>query len=313
MRGRRIHAGAAAVGAALVLGGCGLGAGTAPAGVQLLLTRGFGAQTLAATAQPKLVGADTVMRVLQRNATVGTRYGGAFVTRIDGYRSSDSGPTDWFFYINGVQAAKGAAATKLHDGDHVWWDLHNWAATDSVPAVVGAYPEPFTNGISGKRLPTRVECTASVQAPCDAIERDLGRLGVPAALGGLGLSQYDDSLRVLVGSFASMRSDRTAALLLAGPARSGVYARFTHGGRRLELLDQRGRVRRTLGAGSGLIAATVYGSAPPVWIVTGTDAAGLAAAVAAFNAGTLDGHFALALSAGGALPLPLATSAAGGG
>jgi hypothetical protein len=37
------------------------------------------------------------------------------------------------------------------------------------------------------------------------------------------------------------------------------------------------------------------GGQPPVWFVTGTDAAGVAAAVSAFNAGTLDQHFALAV------------------
>ena len=61
---------------------------------------------------------------------------------------------------------------------------------------------------------------------------------------------------------------------------------------------------RSAGAGAGLIAATRYMSQPPVWYVTGTDAAGVAAAVQAFDAGTLDDHFAIAVVDDVAIPLP---------
>ena len=77
----------------------------------LLVTQAFGAQTVLAAPAPKIVGADTVMRMLERNARVGTRYGGGFVQSIDGL--AGGGGSDWFYYVNGVQALKGAAATKL--------------------------------------------------------------------------------------------------------------------------------------------------------------------------------------------------------
>ena len=54
----------------------------------------------------------------------------------------------------------------------------------------------------------------------------------------------------------------------------------------------------------GLIAATRYMSQPPVWYVTGTDAAGVAAAVRRFGADTLDAHFAVAVVDDAAIPLP---------
>jgi hypothetical protein len=44
---------------------------------------------------------------------------------------------------------------------------------------------------------------------------------------------------------------------------------------------------------------------PPVWFVTGTDAAGVSAALQAFNAETLDQHFAVAVIDGAAIPLPV--------
>ena len=106
------------------------------------------------------------------------------------------------------------------------------------------------------------------------------------------------------GPTATLAADPAPALLAKAPAASGVYARFEDGGRRLALLDADGAVVRTAGAGAGLIAATRYLGQPPVWYVTGTDAAGVAAAVRAFGAGTLDGHFAVAVVADAAIPLP---------
>jgi hypothetical protein len=61
----------------------------------------------------------------------------------------------------------------------------------------------------------------------------------------------------------------------------------------------------TLGRGAGLIAATTEGSQEPTWLITGTDAAGVAAAAAAFTPAALHGHFALALQGGRRLPVPL--------
>ena len=57
-----IRASVAAAAATLALAGCGLGAGSKPSHVALLVTQGFGAQTIVSNAAPKIVGADTVMR-----------------------------------------------------------------------------------------------------------------------------------------------------------------------------------------------------------------------------------------------------------
>ena len=62
------------------------------------------------------------------------------------------------------------------------------------------------------------------------------------------------------------------------------------------MLDARGRAARTLGAGSGLIAATRAEERQPVWFVTGTDDAGVASAARALDEGALSDRFALAIS-----------------
>ena len=79
---------------------------------------------------------------------------------INGLSGGEEGgqPVDWFYYVNGVQATKGAAATDVHPGDQIWWDRHDWSQAEDIPAVVGSFPEPFLNGFGGKRYPVRVEC-----------------------------------------------------------------------------------------------------------------------------------------------------------
>jgi hypothetical protein len=290
------------------LTGCGLGAGRAPSNVDLVVSEDFGTRPLVQTDQPKRGGSDTVMRLLQRNARVNTRYGGGFVQSIDGRAGGRSGgrPVDWFYYVNGIEADHGAAATKVHDGDHVWWDRHDWSATMRVPAVVGAYPEPFLSGVNGKKLPVRVECGDPRAADCKRVGDALIKLGLVPGLAQLGAVSGFETLRVLVGTWTQVRVDKAVAQLQKGPRASGVYARVAADGRSIEALDTRGRPSDHLGAGTGLVAATRLVDQQPTWVVTGTDAAGVAAAAAAFAEGetTLAGKFALAISDGRGVALP---------
>jgi hypothetical protein len=291
----------------LTLAGCGIGAGAAPTAVQLVVTRDFGAQVIPHTGALKISGQETVMSLLMRNYPVTTRYGGGFVQSIDRLSGGQEGgePVDWFYYVNGVEAPKGATATNVHPGDHIWWDHHDWSQSDSVPAVVGSFPEPFLNGIEGKRLPVRVECTEADHSACETVARRLDAVGVPAAIGGVGSGGAPETLRVLVGAWAEIAGDLDAPSIAEGPRVSGVYARFSSDGSALTLLNADGHAIRTLHAGAGLIAATRHAEDAPVWVVTGTDAAGVSLAAKSFEQATLEDRFAVALeSDGAALPLP---------
>jgi uncharacterized protein DUF4430 len=301
------RAGAIALVLALALSGCGLGAGAEPEGAQLTITRDFGAHALRDLRSPSVGGSETVMRFLQRNAKVSTRFGGGFVQSIDGLPGGTSGghPVDWFYYVNGVEAPRGAAATRLRSGDRVWWDRHDWTATQTVPAVVGSFPEPFLHGIGGKRLPVRVECATPGSDPCGGVSRELASLDIPAATGGLQIARADVTLRVLVGPWSALRSDPAVSEIERGPGASGVYARPAADGRTIVALNADGHAARTLGPGTGLVAATKRGDREPVWVVTGTDAAGVAAAAGAFTRRALDRRFAVAVSGGRPLALPV--------
>lgn len=289
-----------AVGAA----GCGLGPGPGTSNVRVTVTENFGSRSVAAITASKVAGSETVMRLLERSFHVSTRYGGGFVQSING-QAGDGTRHAWFYYVNGIEAPVGAASTAVHRGDRVWWDLHDWEATDSIPAVVGAYPEPFIHGINGKRYPTTIECGPDVQAACQTVDGALGKVGVPAATQEFGTGSGIDSLGVVVATWSTLRQALVSDLIDKGPGVSGVYARFV-GNHELELLNPAGAVVRTLGAGAGLVAATATANATPTWMITGTDAAGVAAAAAALTPAALDNHFAVAVTAQGTqLPLPL--------
>ena len=294
----------AALAASVALGGCGLGAGHGTSGVSLVITQGFGSHDIGSKSTAKVPGSETVMRMLERSFHVQTRYGGGFVEAIDGH-SGDSSQTDWFYYVNGVQAAQGAATTAVHRGDRIWWDLHDWSATDSIPAVVGSYPEPFVHGVGGKRLPTTLECGSAVPKACKVVTAALIRAGVPVANQLIGTGSGPDTLGVVVGTWNEIQSEVAAALIAHGPSASGVYARFTGpGGAALQLLNPQGQVARPLSAGAGLVAATADSSSEPTWLITGTDPAGVLADAKALTSQALHNHLALAVDGRQQLPLP---------
>ena len=285
--------------------GCGLGPGSGTSNASVTVTRGFGATALGSSSESKVPGSETVMRMLERSFRVQTRYGGGFVEAIDG-SAGDGTRLDWFYYVNGVQAARGAATTAVHRGDRIWWDLHDWSATDSVPAVVGSFPEPFVHGVGGRRLPTTLECASDVGVACKRVASALAAAGVPVASQLLGTGSGTDSLGVVVGTWSELETGLGAGLIASGPSASGVYARFAGpAGRSLELLDPHGDVVRTLGAGAGLIAATADRSSDPIWLITGTDPGGVRSAAQSLTATALHDHFALAVQGSSRIPVPL--------
>jgi hypothetical protein len=238
---------------------------------------------------------------------VDTRFGGKFVQTIDGLSGSRGGPgrRDWFYFVNGIEADVGAADRELAPGDVVQWDHRRWDATMRVPAIVGAFPEPFRSGEEGKRIPARVECEDAEAAACRTAKKRLSDAGVSASGATLGTSGGRGVLRVLVGRWSALRGGRAASRLEDGPQASGVFARFDDGGRALELLDETGGPARQAPAGAGLVAATEAQGERPVWLVTGLDERGVEAAAALLERRTLRDAFAVAATPDGPVKLPV--------
>ena len=291
--------------AALGLAGCGVGPGAAERGAaELRVTRDFGQRQLGQVARKaEIRPTDTVMRFLQSERKVTTRYGGAFVQSIDGLAGSKQREHDWFFYVNGRESSTGAADVKLRPSDVVQWDWHRWSATMHVPAIVGAFPEPFAHGFAGERLPTRIECADPASGACDGVAAALRRRDVVASPGPLGASAGRRSLRIVVAPWEDARQTLTGRVLQRGPAQSGVFARFTPAGR-LAYLDGAGRLSREAPPGSGLVAATQVAGESLVWLVTGDGDAGVERAAAALDPRKLRNAFAVAVTPTGLVRLP---------
>jgi uncharacterized protein DUF4430 len=292
--------------AALALAGCGFGPGEAKQGpVELRVTRDFGQKELSPPAQRDQVhSSDTVMRLLQASHKVTTAYGGGFVQSIDGLAGNKSGEHDWFFYVNGTESSQGAADDKLSLSDVVQWDYHRWSATMHIPAIVGAFPEPFLHGQSGSRLPTRVECADANSTACNDVTSALDAEHVVTTQAVLGSSTGEKSLRVVVGPWSTVGETVTGRTMQQGPASAGVFAHFTPGGA-LTLLDGFGHVARTAPPGSGLVAAMVQEGGGVVWVVTGQGEAATERAARLLDRETLRNAFAVAATPSGPVKLPV--------
>jgi len=290
--------------------GCGLGPGeeTASEG-SLTVTRDFGTEPIGRQHVAGVSESDTVMRLLQRDFEVETRYGGNFVQEIDGVAGGREGGrrVDWFYYVNGIESGVGAGERRVEPGDRIWWDNHDWGASMRIPAVVGSFPEPFVSGNEGRKLPVRLVCLGDgADAACDEVETRLRDAGVTdTARSVLEQSAGREVLRVLVGPWSQLRRDTAARKLEGGPQQSGVFARPSEAGDKIDLLDDAGRVERSLGAGGGLLAATRIEAQQPTWIVTGVDGTGVAAAAAALTEDELEDRFAIGIDEGRTVPLPV--------
>ena len=184
------------------------------------------------------------MRLLQRKFEVETRYGGGFVQEIDGVGGGrrSGRPVDWFFYVNGIEAehrrrrARGSRPATACGGTTTTGAPRCASPPSSAPSR-----RRSCRGSKGKRVPVRIDCGAGAAArvPRGAeAARGRGREGRrdvgdrPAGERGV--------LRVLVGRWSEVRRDPAARRIERGPKVSGVFARPSATGDRIELLDARG-------------------------------------------------------------------------
>ena len=307
-------AAAAAILAAAASAGCGFGPGEGSGGeATLTVTRDYGAEPLLEAVAPDPPESETVIRLLDREAEIATRFGGGFVHSIDGVKGELAGGRrhDWFFFVDGIESSRGAAEVAVRGGDRIWWDYRDWTDALRTPAVVGSWPEPFAQASAGaEQAPVKVVC-AGARGPCDEAAARLAAEGVDASVASSPAedSQSGTSLRLLVGPWSEVRRDPTAALLAEGPETSGVFAHFARGsgGWQLVGLDPHAEEVDRLGPGAGIVAALRKGEDPPTWVVAGVDAPGVAAAVELLDADSLANRYAVAVDGEEAIRLPVET------
>jgi hypothetical protein len=254
------------------LGGCGAAADTSSGPVTLTSTRDFGRR-------PE-------KRVTRVSA------GKEFTQVLPGAGTA---------FLNGIEVDP--AKAKVYAGDQLWRDTHR--SRTRVPAVVGAFPQPFRSGSGGKRFPVRIECATVGDAACNVARDRLVAAGIgTAAVAGVGGTAGQQVLRVEVGPWKAIRIDPAMAQLADGPRISGVFARPAPNGSSIAVLDPAGATVRTLGPGDGLIAATRIGDQQPTWAVTGVDAAGALAAARELSTDALRDRFAAGVVPGGPFSVP---------
>jgi hypothetical protein len=308
---RRLAA-AAVLACAVAAAGCGLGPGPSSSGTATLtVTRDYGSHTVVEATVEDPRSSETVMRFLDREAEIATRYGGGFVQSIDGVSGGRS--EDWFFYVNGIESPVGAAEVRVQGGDRIWWDYRDWSGAMRVPAVVGSWPEPFAQASAEEPGPVRVECLG-VRPACELASDRLVDAGVTAPVEPRGDGGSAGSTRVLVGTWARVRTDAAVRELRGGPAAHGVFATFKAPDEprpHLVALDATAKPARDFGTGGGLVAALGEDGGPPTWIVTGAGGAAVRRAAGALDSQSLRNRYAIAATGHGVVPLPVVRGAEG--
>ena len=256
--------------------------------VRVMATQNFG-QRLMFDETLEVLPGTSAMTALMKAAEVETSYGGGFVNAINGVRSgftgSQSVKMDWFIYVNGIQSNIGALDYKLHDGDIQHWDFHQWSFRHFIPAIVGDFPEPFVHGYGGKTDPTVIAYSENLKEDAENLERRLVRLGVSDVsikrLGELSENERESHNLLLLGTMDSEPISELNKIW----NRLGFFAHIEN--RNLLVLNAEGEVVAEYGAGVGLIQATQSPWNPKgigvcenvVWMVSGTDEAGVKGAI----------------------------------
>ena len=256
--------------------------------VSVVATQNFGQKLMFAEVLEVPEGT-SAMAALQKVAETETAYGGGFVNAINGVRSGFTGgqkaKTDWFVYINGIQSNTGALDYKLHDGDIQHWDFHNWSFHQFIPAIVGDFPEPFLRGYGGIVHPTIIVFQDGWQEDAQRVAYKLNHLGLEnVPIRGINELQENEKESYNLMLLGTPDFPPIAELNQVW-MRLGFYAHFQDG--MLEVFDSGGEPAAEYGAGAGVIQATQSLWNPKgigvcentVWIVSGSDTAGVKAAV----------------------------------
>jgi len=122
--------------------------------VNIAITENFGRE-LVQENTIKISSGSSALDALKSVSQIETKYGGSFVTSINGIKSGfPEDHYDWFFYVNGFLAKDGGSSYIIRGGDSIQWDYHNWESEYHQSAIIGDYPKYFINGYAGSKSPT---------------------------------------------------------------------------------------------------------------------------------------------------------------
>ena len=256
---------------------------TEPALVTIVVTRDFGKELI--LAEPVEIEPGTsALAALQAVAEVETKYGGGFVQAINGRNPEEAERLDWFYYINGIALSLGARDYPLNDGDIEHWDLRDWSYLQFVPAIIGAFPQPFLSGLRGEVRPTAVVYELPFAAEAEAIAAALEARGATEVLL-TGAERLDDGIKQQSNLIIVAGAENGLILELGqNPKKMGFFAHIEGG--KITVLDGRGEPAGEYRAGWGLLQASQNPWSPGgvgsgesvVFMVSGADENGVRSA-----------------------------------
>lgn len=288
-----------------------------PEKAALLVTRDFGRETIFEK-EVKIKEDWTVVDLLQANLQITTKWGGDFVTGINGLESDSGGISDkrmdWFYYINGICADVGAASYELNAGDVVWWDYHGWKNMGFAnSAVIGCFPGPFSHGYRGSVKPTTIMSSADNHNLAEALKELLKNKGIHS----INIKELNNDLvqkrrgpTILLGEWKELKELPYLEKLNRAYKKTGTSVHFVDQG--VELLNYCGNAVQTVKGSAGVIVAAGegLGDDSPLWLVAGTDREGLQQALEVLvkSPGKISKAFGLVIESGKIIRLPLQES-----
>jgi hypothetical protein len=264
-------------------------AADAPGQVRVTVTVDFGAVTILAESVAFHEGM-TALQALQAVADVGTTYGGGFVQSIEGVGESRESRTDWFYSVNGVLAKGGSAGLELRKGDITHWDYRRWDFRRNVSATLGCFPAFLRNGYRGEVRPTVVAYGQEFQDEALDIVAVLASTGV-SDVRAQPLADVDETTKQDANLIVVAGSDEPLVReVFVEWEKLGLFARLDAAG--LEVFTSTGDATWVDGS-AGLLQPLLNPWNPSgtgaceniTLLVTGTDAAGVRAAVSALMDG----------------------------
>lgn len=220
----------------------------------------------------------------------------------------DGGETKLIPFLNGVAPLKEAVDLKkegapdlVYAGDRIGWLVRDVSDPAAAPsAIVGLFPAPFSTRFTKKRrlIPTRLQCATVGSPACEALEKTFVDLDLRSATSNLQDTAGLNVIRVYVGSWTALRSafERgrlTAALGVEGAAEANGFGfEVDAAGKNVRVAAKFGESSSTppLAAGTGFVFAIRDAADAPAWVVSGTDDAGVLAAVGALDQAQLAGR-----------------------
>jgi len=251
-------------------------------GGKLFVSSNFGREIIC-DEKVKLISGEDVLGLLGKYLKVETQYGG-FIRSINDKKSEgvQGQQYDWFYYVNGVASNSSAKAYKLNVADTVFWDYHSWTGATFIPAIVGAYPEPFVSGFKGQNNGVLILYANSAKNEAKKLAGSLERADAKNVE--VKIISKDQIVKrnkptIVIGLWRELETEQDLKEICSRNIKGGIFAKFSQKG--FEFLDFKGDkveihnkdVAAIVATGTGL------GDANSLWIITALDNAGLKQAV----------------------------------